>query len=904
MNDKIQKEQIPSRLRQIGILLNKTFTFLNRKWGFYLFHFILAPLVLIFVIFMNWNVSSQSILNQEAFYKPRKLGDFQKCTNENCLSLGAVLLSQDSQKEEREWITHVIEQLKVRFDLTEEGGFKRLYKGDVPKEIQKTLDKEGEIMNVVYFCNDYDIYRNATLSVNCERLNAFKFYNMNLNIYGLAYNQTKIAPSFIEDFNIPMKVDENSILLKKTIDEILVKYYREKELREEGVGFSKSNLTHSFENSIPSYTNYGKEESLPLYNSTEYKGNSSLSYEFELMDYMKPKTNFLMHFDASTNWGSFFFIFIILLSFSQMTKIIAQEKDRKLRRGLIPFGLSGLSHWVSWIIYILIFNVVFTLFTMLVGYIMSVVMFKEGPFFINFLILFSTSLAYSGLSLLIVSCTNEYKTANRMTYTIIVISIFLQIFFCQKNILDLFFLANRPAILSIMSFVFQFIPSFAFSIVITSINFGVGYHIDPYTFSYLKGDGYNSTTFFTKPITKNPLTGDIVRQSDFYFTMWLLGLFVLYIILLWIADNKIESNQGFRRNLIFRNRKKEEEEKEKLDEPLINKEEQEDVLFKVKDVNKIYHLDLFGGRKVHALRDFSLSIRKNEVLVLLGENGAGKSTLISIITGTLKANTGDIYYKDRLFGRTATDKLLVSVCPQYDILWKDLTVKENMNIIGKFRGLSDSTIKEQTKEILTKMELFDQLNVAVGSLSGGMRRRISVGVALMGNAELLVFDEPTTGLDPVNRKLVWEFVRDLRNKGKTVLWTTHIMDEADYLADRIAIINKGKLLRNDTPIAIRNEFNRLNLIFSVKEYRQETYEKLVELLEEFYQGSFTLKFHSDKLIKFNIPNDNIQAMKNLVNVLENLEGNEKYADLDGLIDTFEISSLDLEEAYMLVNEGV
>lgn len=896
--------KIPSRCAQIGILLKKILQFQRRKFGFYLFHILIVPIVFCFLLYLNYNIQNQSVLLSEEFYKPRSMNGLSKCQGkDNCLTLGTVLISQDESQPQSPWITHVINELKNRFDLQDEEDVDLIYKGVIPKDIQKSIDKYQEVKNVLYFCNDYDIFRNATISVNCDQLSAYSFYKIDLNLYGIAYNQTKISPSFIVDFNLPLKVDENAILLKKTIDEILIEYYRDE--KDKGVESDSFNINKGFKNSY----SYEKDKTVNSQNSVDngdVKKDNSFTYDFDLMSFMKPKTSFLLKFDASVEWGPFFYVFIILLSFSQITKVIAQEKGNKLRQGLIPFGLSGFAYWMSWLIYLLGFNLLLTLYIMLVGFIFNILMFHDGLFFINFFVIYTCAISYSCLAMFIVSCCPEYKIANNITYTIIIVSIFLQIFVCQRGIQNLFFLEDRPFLLNLISFILSFLPSYAFSIIISNINFMIGFHLDPLTFNYIKGPGYNITTYFTPTDSVNKMTGSIHKPSDFYFHMWLCLITIIYVIGLWIADNKIESNNGYRRHLFFRKKKKNERRNSTavLDEPLLDdKNESQKEFFVAEKINKIYKLNLRGTKTIHALKDFSISIKDNEVIALLGENGAGKSTFISILTGILKANSGKLFYRDRLFGTKQSDKLLVSVCPQYDILWRELSVEENMTLIGKFRGMNEKEIHQQIDYILAQMDLLDQKKVVVGSLSGGMRRRISVGVALIGNPELLIFDEPTTGLDPVNRKSVWNFIKELKNTGKTVLLTTHIMDEADYLADTVAIINKGNLLINKTAVEIKNQFNKLNVVFALKKYSDEFFETLTALFDEYYNSTYNLKFKSERLIKFNIPNDNLDTMKRFVKVLEDLSLAEKYSMMVDYIDSFEVASLDLEEAYMLVNEN-
>ena len=339
-----------------------------------------------------------------------------------------------------------------------------------------------------------------------------------------------------------------------------------------------------------------------------------------------------------------------------------------------------------------------------------------------------------------------------------------------------------------------------------------------------------------------------------------------------------------------------------LASPLISQSSVNAPLWDIQDIAKSFKRPFRRGKYIKALDDINMQIKDNETLSLLGENGAGKSTLISIITGVLSASKGAIYYKGRLYGTRRHDKLLVSVCPQYDLLWNELTVFENMWIIGKFRGLNELKIKEQIFEILDNLKLKSQMHNLVSSLSGGMKRRISIGLALIGNAKFVIFDEPTTGLDPVNRKNVWNFIKELKTRGKTVLLTTHIMDEADYLSDRIAIINNGKILRLKTAVEIKNEFNMVNVIFALKKSSETFVQSIRSYFESNFKDLYAEKYCSETRIKYNVSN-RMDILQRLVADFENRESPDspgfRFAQF---IDSFEIASLDLEEAYMQVNE--
>ena len=253
---------------------------------------------------------------------------------------------------------------------------------------------------------------------------------------------------------------------------------------------------------------------------------------------------------------------------------------------------------------------------------------------------------------------------------------------------------------------------------------------------------------------------------------------------------------------------------------------------------------------------------------------------------------------------------LISVCPQYDLLWMDLTVEENMRLVGLFKGISTNVIDHEIDVVLQKINLSSEKCNFVKNLSGGMKRRISIGLALLGNSEVIILDEPTTGLDPVNRKAIWEFIKELKKNGKTILLTTHIMDEADILSDRVAIINKGQLLKVSDTVGIKGEFKLLNLIIAVNIFSNEGYQNLLEILDEtFSKDACIVKYKSETSIKINIPSGDQEKVRQLVLKMDEWMGlkvNEEGEEFDNkvglFIENYELASLDLEEAYMMLNE--
>ncbi|HOA21871.1 MAG TPA: ATP-binding cassette domain-containing protein [Anaerolineaceae bacterium] len=200
------------------------------------------------------------------------------------------------------------------------------------------------------------------------------------------------------------------------------------------------------------------------------------------------------------------------------------------------------------------------------------------------------------------------------------------------------------------------------------------------------------------------------------------------------------------------------------------------------------------GEKL-AVDDISFDIREGEIFSLLGPNGAGKTTTISILSTLFSPSAGDA----SILGYSVTKnpmevKRLIGVVPQEIALYDDMTALENLNFWGEMYGLSGGTLKARVKELLEQIGLADRAKERIKTYSGGMKRRVNIAVGLMHKPRLLFMDEPTVGIDPQSRRAILDSVKALNKEGMTILYTTHYMEEAQELSDRVGIIDHGKLI--------------------------------------------------------------------------------------------------------------
>ena len=211
--------------------------------------------------------------------------------------------------------------------------------------------------------------------------------------------------------------------------------------------------------------------------------------------------------------------------------------------------------------------------------------------------------------------------------------------------------------------------------------------------------------------------------------------------------------------------------------------------------------------EVRAVDNLSLSISEAEVFGLLGPNGSGKTTTINCLTGILKPTSGTARVEGfdvQTQGLEA--RRIMGVSPQETAVYQYLTGRENVELFGKLYSVPGSALGPKVDYVLEKVGLIEDAGRRVGKYSGGMKRRVSIAMALVTDPSIVLLDEPTVGMDPQARRSVWDFVLELRDKGKTVVLTTHYMEEADELCDEVGIIDHGKLIVLGSPTELKEKY--------------------------------------------------------------------------------------------------
>jgi len=275
-------------------------------------------------------------------------------------------------------------------------------------------------------------------------------------------------------------------------------------------------------------------------------------------------------------------------------------------------------------------------------------------------------------------------------------------------------------------------------------------------------------------------------------------------------------------------------------------------MIKIESVTKQY-----GNFK--AVDNLDLQISAGLFFGLLGPNGAGKTTLIRMLTGLAKPSNGKLYINNMEAGRNNNKlKSIIGVVPQHTNLDKELTVRENLIFCGKLHKIAAEEMQERIDKLLEFIDLKEAEHRLSQQLSGGMQRKLMIAKALINDPEILFLDEPTVGVDLNARRNIWDILKAMRDKGKTIIMTTHYIEEAEYLCDRVALMNEGKIFFCDTPESLKKQLGDYTLEYFNQDKKTEyLYFKTLKEAKDFAAGlnnNFTIRETTLEDVFYNFTN--------------------------------------------------
>ncbi|KAL3284218.1 hypothetical protein HHI36_018381 [Cryptolaemus montrouzieri] len=501
-------------------------------------------------------------------------------------------------------------------------------------------------------------------------------------------------------------------------------------------------------------------------------GNTSRLPKIFLQQFPYPSFSydvFLKIVDEASLFG-YLFMTAFVYAFINMVKSITYEKEKQLKESMKIMGLPTWLHWVAWYCKMMTPFLVIT--------VIMVVLMKWST--------------VNGAVLEHIDCSLLFIFFFLFVSTIITTSFALSVFFTK---------ANRAASMAGIFWVLSLVPyiiirsgdyqrsskgiKYLTSLSITSA-MAYGFDIILMYEGTMEGVGWN--TLFSSNIQNNLTFGGVLLMMLFDLIFYM--LIALYVEAIYPGEFGVPQKWYFFMTSKFWCKKKLDE-----DEYLLESNSSEFFEEDPTDLTagiKIRNLGKTFGANV-AVKGISLNIFQDQITVLLGHNGAGKTTTMSMLTGMFPPTKGTAVingYDIRTQIMSVRDSM--GLCPQHNVLFDDLTVREHLIFFSRLKGCTGSGVDEEVDKFLKLLNLEDKADDKSTTLSGGMKRKLCVGIALCGNSKIIMLDEPTAGMDPSARRFIWEFLQK-QKIGRTILLTTHFMDEADLLGDRIAIMSGGQL---------------------------------------------------------------------------------------------------------------
>lgn len=533
-------------------------------------------------------------------------------------------------------------------------------------------------------------------------------------------------------------------------------------------------------------------------------------------------------FSAVAAVGPTFFLATAMFAFVFQISSLITEKELKLRQAMNMMGLYDSAYWLSWLTWEGFLTLLSSLFLVLFGMMFQFDFFLHNSFAVVLLVFFLFQLNMIGFAFMLSSFISKSSSSTSVGFSIFIVGFLTQLVTIFGFPYSHTFSSNLRAIWSL----------FPPNLLAEALNLLSGATSTPQDV----GVSWSRRAECAPNDTECVITIDDIYK-------WLVATFFLWFILAIYFDNIIPNASGVRKSVFYflnpwywmgkgGSKVKEggicscigsvsqqehitPDDGDVLEEENIVKHQTHEgvvdpnVAVQIRGLAKTYPGNRqFGCCKCkktpsyHALRGLWVNFEKDQLFCLLGPNGAGKTTAINCLTGITPVTGGDaLIYGNSIRSSVGMSNIrrIIGVCPQFDILWDALSGQEHLHLFGSIKGLPPASIKSVAQNSLAEVRLTEAAKMRAGSYSGGMKRRLSVAIALIGDPKLVILDEPTTGMDPITRRHVWDIINDAK-KGRAIVLTTHSMEEADILSDRIGIMAKGRLRCIGTSIRLKSRF--------------------------------------------------------------------------------------------------
>lgn len=508
----------------------------------------------------------------------------------------------------------------------------------------------------------------------------------------------------------------------------------------------------------------------------------------DAMVQLYPKEKYIKNQTTVKTFIPLYLIFAFTPLISILTLLIVTEKEKKIKEGMLMMGMNITSYWLAWF-------VTEALMAFLISVLMTVIIFATNvlpntSIIIIFTLIILFAISTILLSFMLTPFFNNAKVAGSvMGLVLILLSLFYFLAIWLENKVD-----------TVIFFILALLSPTAFTL------------------------GFEKVVSFD---IEGPVSWNQMSLGKFSINNALIMLsvdIVLYALLAFYFDCVIPGKYGkkqkpwfffmpsywFPENIDTDNFCKEQEVYINIDnsadiEPIPLEMENKKGI-RISNITKIFKNP--EGKNIKAVNDLTFTIYEGQITALLGHNGAGKTTLLNMLNGILSPSSGtaSVYgFNICIINHLAKIRSMTGVCLQENILLDDLNAKEHFIIFARLKGIPENKIQSEVETMLCDVDLFENKLTPSKNLSGGQKRKLCVGIALIGNPKIIYLDEPTSGVDPFSRRLLWTFLQK-KKEGRIIVLTTHSMDEADILADRKAIISKGNLKCAGSSLFLKNRF--------------------------------------------------------------------------------------------------
>ena len=642
----------------------------------------------------------------------------------------------------------------------------------------------------------------------------------------------------------------------------------------------------------------------------------------------------LKGFSAVAVGGGYWFYLPPMIIFFTTLIDIVREKENGSRLMMSVMGLPSCINWGVWFIQGSIFAQLSAVILILSGLACNFDLFWNANFFVLFLLFSFFGVAMVSASQLLATMMTTVKGAQTVGYAIILVGFVFQAILGSGygSLIYLLQSTTLPAWVVPIRCLLQLYPPYLMSMMYYTVTKKSASIVNVQEATVERGDGFSFGDLFVTPdVSGSRFFGSMdVRVPKPITCLLMLGLdTILFALVALYLDHVVPNGNGIvhhpffflRRSYWFSKKSRKFPPHKRLQDHHKSFAEVVEELrdFKTKDVvdeaikvnEKMYHFmeddsailvnmltKTYAGSCCGCLRSkrppavdrLSLHLEKNAIFCLLGHNGAGKSTTMNILTGIIAPSSGFV----SICGHDIKENLhevqtMIGVSPQFDCLWDELTAMDHLRIYAAVKGISPDRIDEEARYCLTYVDLIDMADSATGTYSGGMKRRLSLAIALIGDPKAIFLDEPTTGMDPVHKQEAWTMIQKMK-RDRIVVLTTHSMEEADCLGDRIGIMGSGRLQCVGTSLSLKNAYGsgyRLRLFAPERKWAVKISAEILAQIPE----SKLLRSNAGSMT-FTIPFKSVDNFPSVMNLFEH-----QYASQ---ILEWSISHTTLEEVFLLV----